>query len=344
MTTDAPIAPGANGSTDRTYFAASDIAVAITSPGGQVDRMERGGRSRASARRGPEFIYGQNRTADTIETAPAAKPRRRSGRRMALAGAAVVLASATVVANVALMELKADLGRQRHGLSALDEREIAAAQSVDELLQRSQAADARSGTLSAEVGGLKTAVSSQLDPVAVARQVQPSVVMINTPRGEGSGFVISSQGGTSTIVTAYHVVADVWASDARLVRVTQGPARFEGTVVRVNEQEDLALLTVPSKLPALAVATAPPAVGDPVVVAGAPFGFQGTVTSGIVSALRPLDGKSYIQFSAPTNPGNSGGPVVDRSGRVLGIVRLGGDPGMAFAIPASRVCAGLPVC
>lgn len=72
------------------------------------------------------------------------------------------------------------------------------------------------------------------------------------------------------------------------------------------------------------------------------------MTSGIVSQLRSFGGTPFIQISAPTSPGNSGGPVVDRSGKVLGVVTMKdvapGTEGLTFAISISRVCASLAAC
>ena len=81
-----------------------------------------------------------------------------------------------------------------------------------------------------------------------------------------------------------------------------------------------------------------PDVGTAVLVFGSPEGLEGTVTTGIVSAIR--DG--FIQFSAPVSPGNSGGPVVDYLGHVIGMTESKivdqGAEGLSFAIPSSRVC------
>jgi S1-C subfamily serine protease len=84
------------------------------------------------------------------------------------------------------------------------------------------------------------------------------------------------------------------------------------------------------------------------MVVGAPLGLDATVTNGIVSALRTQDGHQYLQFSAPISPGNSGGPVVDSHGRVVGIAvsKYVGDnaEGLSFAVPVAKLCSGLNVC
>ena len=95
-------------------------------------------------------------------------------------------------------------------------------------------------------------------------------------------------------------------------------------------------------------AAAAPKIGDSVLVVGAPLGLEDTVTSGIVSARRTENGHDYLQFSAPISPGNSGGPVVDDQGRVIGtaVAKFVGDDaeGLALAVPVAHVCDGLHAC
>jgi putative serine protease PepD len=85
-------------------------------------------------------------------------------------------------------------------------------------------------------------------------------------------------------------------------------------------------------------------VGDSVLVLGAPLGLGGSVSNGIVSAFR--DG--YIQFSAPIAPGNSGGPLVNLHGQVIGVARsklvAQGAEGLSFAIPIAIVCTSVSAC
>ena len=105
----------------------------------------------------------------------------------------------------------------------------------------------------------------------------------------------------------------------------------------------VAAAPVPVVLPVLPKGP-PPSVGDPVLAVGSPLGLGNSVSSGIVSAFH--DG--IIQFSAPISPGNSGGPVVDRTGRVVGVARskLVGDgaEGLSFAIPIALVCSTVATC
>lgn len=156
-------------------------------------------------------------------------------------------------------------------------------------------------------------------------------------RGEGSGFIVGSDG---TILTNAHVVED--ATDVT-VRLTDR-REFKARVVGVDARTDIAVLKIDGKdLPTVKVGN-PSALrpGEWVVAIGSPFGFDNSVTAGIVSATaRSLpDGQytPFIQTDAAVNPGNSGGPLFNMAGEVVGInaqiySRTGGFMGISFAIP-----------
>ncbi len=156
-------------------------------------------------------------------------------------------------------------------------------------------------------------------------------------RGEGSGFIISSDG---IVLTNAHVVAD--ASNVT-VRLTDG-REFEAKVVGVDKKTDMAVLRIDAKnLPTVRIGD-PSAtrVGEWVVAIGSPYGFENSVTAGIVSAKsRALPDENYVPFiqtDAAVNPGNSGGPLFNLAGEVIGInsqiySRTGGYQGLSFAIP-----------
>ncbi|WP_461023383.1 S1C family serine protease [Thalassiella azotivora] len=197
------------------------------------------------------------------------------------------------------------------------------------------------------------------DSVAgVAADVLPSVVSIETRgatgQGTGSGFVIREDG---YVLTNSHVVSGV-ADGGRIVVVFSDGSQEEAEVVGATSAYDLAVLRVDrSGLPELELAdSSTVVVGDPVIAIGAPLGLEGTVTTGIVSALnRPVaagDGQesafiNAIQTDAAINPGNSGGPLVDVRGRVIGVNSAiarapgnlgpsGGNIGLGFAIPGEQ--------
>ncbi|MBR8121535.1 trypsin-like peptidase domain-containing protein, partial [Burkholderia multivorans] len=155
--------------------------------------------------------------------------------------------------------------------------------------------------------------------------------------GSGSGFIVSPDGA---ILTSAHVIGD--ATDAT-VRLANG-REFRATVVAVDPQSDVAVLRIDgARLPYVPIADATRVrAGEPVMTIGAPDGAGNTVTAGIVSATprRLPDGSAFpfLQTDIAVNPDNSGGPVFDRAGNVVGIamqVYTGADryASLTFAIP-----------
>ena len=156
-------------------------------------------------------------------------------------------------------------------------------------------------------------------------------------QGVGSGFIVSADG---TILTNAHVVQN--ASEVT-VRLTDR-REFKAKVVGVDPQTDVAVLEIDAKnLPVVKLGSSKDLrVGDWVVAIGSPYGFESTVTSGIVSAKsRALPDGTYVPFiqtDVAVNPGNSGGPLFNLKGEVIGInaqiySRTGGYQGLSFAIP-----------
>jgi S1-C subfamily serine protease len=186
----------------------------------------------------------------------------------------------------------------------------------------------------------------------VVRQVLPSVVLISTGEGLGSGVVLDRSGN---IVTNAHVAGE--ATDFK-VQVPGDPAPRTASLVGSYPPDDLAVIRVddPAGLqPAKFGDSAKAQAGDVVLAVGNPLGLSGSVTSGIISATGRVvaepasDGKpgatlpDAIQTSAPINPGNSGGALVTTAGEVIGIPTLtaagaqGGAQvqGIGFAIPSN---------
>ena len=170
----------------------------------------------------------------------------------------------------------------------------------------------------------------------------PGFAIPDMPRSEGvgSGFIVDASG---LIVTSHHVVK---GADAVTVTLQDG-RKLEAEVVGVDPKTDLALIEVDvgESLPVVEFGDSDRTrVGDWVVAVGNPFGLGGTVTAGIVSGRGrdigsgPYD--DFLQIDAPINRGNSGGPLFDRSGRVVGVNTAifsptGGNVGIGFAIPAN---------
>jgi len=180
--------------------------------------------------------------------------------------------------------------------------------------------------------------------IGVVERVAPAVIGVQGARGEasrgsGSGFMISPDGFA---LTNSHVVQ----GRRRLTASTADGDRLDAELVGDDPATDLALLRLAARdLPCVEFGDSDTLrVGQLVVAMGDPFGLQSTVSTGVVSALgRSMRGgsgrliESVIQHSAPLNPGNSGGPLVDSRGRVVGIntAVIAMAQGLGFAVPAN---------
>src|SRR4029077_4364023 len=205
--------------------------------------------------------------------------------------------------------------------------------------------------------------STTLSVGQIAKNATPGVVEVDSTQGSsnspfpggsesssalGTGFVYDTKGN---IVTNEHVVSGATSVTVKF----QDGSSLKGTVVGPDPRPDLAVVHVnapASKLTPLALAdSSKVAVGDGVVAIGNPFGLDGTVTSGIVSAVgreiaspddTPIEGA--IQTDAAINHGNSGGPLLNLRGKVIGVTsqiqsESGGNDGVGFAIPSNTVRA-----
>lgn len=148
-----------------------------------------------------------------------------------------------------------------------------------------------------------------------------SVAAIFAGEGMGTGFLISKEG---YLLTNNHVV-----SGAKYVKVRWSDgAEAVGEVIRSDRRRDIAIVKAdPAQRQALALRTSGAALGEPVYAIGTPLDakFQGSVTKGIVSATRTYEGLPYIQSDVTVNHGNSGGPLLDESGAVIGVTVSGYD-------------------
>ena len=161
-----------------------------------------------------------------------------------------------------------------------------------------------------------------------------SVAVIFAGDGSGSGFLISDEG---YLLTNRHVVG---GSKYVKVKWSDGDETL-GEVVRSNARRDVALVKVEARgRSALVLRSGPVRQGEPVYAIGSPLGeaLQNTMTRGIVSATRVIDGQPIIQSDVAVTHGNSGGPLLDEKGRVIGMTESGmapaGSPiGLNFFIP-----------
>jgi S1-C subfamily serine protease len=231
------------------------------------------------------------------------------------------------------------------------------------------------GPMTSEAGGVATgpldlttaAAAPAFDTeeqqnIAVYKKALPSVVNITSTamafdffygpvpqQGQGSGFVLNKDG---LILTNNHVI-----DNAQRVEVTlSDKKKYKATVLTVDKGHDLALIkinNVPDLVPATLAESTGLMVGQRVYAIGNPFGLSGTMTRGIVSAIRSIRGsdnnpiEDAIQTDAAVNPGNSGGPLLNSKGEVIGITTMiasnGADQssGIGFAIPINTAKAVL---
>lgn len=174
---------------------------------------------------------------------------------------------------------------------------------------------------------------------AVYQNVLPSIVTLYVKNKDGtsdlgSGFMAIRPG---MAVTAWHVAKDA----KRVVACFSDGKTYEVPgLVSKDEKRDIALLSlnVPGHT-ILSIARNPPAVGSQAYVIGAPKRLEFSITDGLVSQLQNLGGSDYIQFSCPTSPGNSGGPLVNGSSEVVGVVdkQLSEGQNLSFAVPVSAL-------
>ncbi len=154
----------------------------------------------------------------------------------------------------------------------------------------------------------------------------------------GSGFLISSDG---KVATNLHVIREMKTGGVQL----QSGELFDSfSVLAFDERKDLAIVQIAGfDLPAIELGNSNEVrPGEPVIAIGSPRGLQGTVTSGVVSAVRDDPGAAgykVIQTDAASNPGNSGGPLINGKGQVIGVVtaKLRGSDGLNFAVPVNYV-------
>jgi len=214
--------------------------------------------------------------------------------------------------------------------------------------------------------------AEELSNISVYKKALPSVVNITATsvaynffygvvpqQGQGSGFILNKEG---QILTNYHVISN---GDQRLARntevevTTSDKHHYKANVMATDRHHDLALLQIKGAqnlVPAVLASSHDLAVGQKVYAIGNPFGLNGTMTTGSISALRSIHGptgdpiENAIQTDAAINPGNSGGPLLNSRGEVIGITSLiatnpnqGVDQsaGIGFAIPIDTAKAVL---
>jgi S1-C subfamily serine protease len=231
----------------------------------------------------------------------------------------------------------------QHTAAALDHERGMRDAALRKVRERLAALEARNASLSGRVGSTEQALRRRDGgTAALARRVLRSVFTVETNRGLGTGFVAWRDADGTYILTANHVVDGQLVGNVSLSRAG---GSWTGEVISQDEQNDLAVV----RLDAHPAGAEPlwqkpsrrrPRVGDQLVLVGSPFGLAGTVTTGVVSRVT----KKLVQTDAAANPGNSGGPAVDRQGHIVGVLVAGGGENINFAIRIDRACVKLRAC
>ena len=192
---------------------------------------------------------------------------------------------------------------------------------------------------------LLTPVNAAEDTVRLVKNVKPAVVLIQTfdansrPIGSGSGFFINNKGH---IITNHHVIEGAYSATVKTSSGREYPV--EGIIAKDIEADIVKLLVnIPdSNIVPLKLSTAIPSEGEDVIVIGNPLGFESTVSTGIISAVRdiPAFGK-ILQITAPISPGSSGSPILNTKGEVIGVATFIATKGqnLNFAVPSEKILA-----
>jgi S1-C subfamily serine protease len=214
---------------------------------------------------------------------------------------------------------------------------------VGKLSQRLAALESRNATLSGRLGSAEKTLKRRETGIApLAKRVLRSVFTVETESGLGSGFVGWTDGGASYLVTANHVVEGQLGTG---VKISRKGGQWTGEIAGTDRKHDLAVIRIegqPAGAAPLwqAARRTLPKTGDQLLLVGSPYGLYGTVTTGIVSRVS----WKVIQTDAAANPGNSGGPALDKHGHVVGVLVAGGGENLNFAIPIRQICLKLRSC
>ena len=181
-----------------------------------------------------------------------------------------------------------------------------------------------------------TSISSVMASTVVVNKVFPATVLIATEdkngqlQSLGSGFLVSP----NVIATNFHVIENSHGGYVKLVNKDE-VYEIDG-VVGYSIEYDLALIKIGDNSGTPLTLKSPVVnIGQKIFAIGNPLGLEGTISDGIISGLRDYEGLSLLQISAPISPGNSGGPVVDENGEVIGVATYTFSEGqnLNFAVP-----------
>lgn len=205
---------------------------------------------------------------------------------------------------------------------------------TESVSKTNEALNRTASSFSSQIGSLKASTSADFS--GVIENAVPGVVTIKTDISQGTGFIITDSG---YIVTNYHVMQNAKAATI----ITSDNKNHQVSYLGYDSNLDIALLKISGNYGSLNLANSDKVqVGEKVIAIGNPLGLQFSVSEGIVSAIH-REGqngiKGYIQTDAALNPGNSGGPLINKEGKVIGInnFKLGGGENLGFALESNYI-------
>lgn len=206
--------------------------------------------------------------------------------------------------------------------------------SSSKINQLSESLKSTQSSLSSQLAEMKASTSSDFS--GIIENSIPSVVTIITDVSQGTGFIINKNG---YIVTNAHVLSGAHYAKA----TTSAQKTYNSDLIGYDLIMDIALLQIPGNYDALILGNSDEIkIGEKVIAIGNPLGLQFSATEGIVSAVNRV-GKNnlpaYIQTDVALNPGNSGGPLIDTDGKVIGInnFKIGGSENIGFALESNYI-------
>ena len=190
------------------------------------------------------------------------------------------------------------------------------------------------GSIDKEVSSIKASTSSDFS--GIIEDAIKSVVTVRTDVSQGTGFIITDDG---YIVTNAHVLSG--ASEVNIITFDQG--NFEADFIGFDSEMDLALLKIPGDYNSIELADSDDIqIGEKVIAIGNPLGLQFSVSEGIVSGIHRVGSnglEAYVQTDAALNSGNSGGPLIDKEGEVIGInnFKIKSGENLGFALESNYI-------
>ena len=232
--------------------------------------------------------------------------------------------------------LSKDIAETQNNINTLTENLI---QTKDNLKETIGKLDVKIGSFDEEIDLLKASVGEDFS--GIVEDSIKSVVTIRTNVGQGAGFIITNEG---YIVTNAHVLADEQGRlTSDIKAVTHEQKIIDANFIGFDGELDIALLKISGDYNELILGDSEDIqIGEKVIAIGNPLGLQFSVSQGIVSAVhRPGINKieAYIQTDAALNPGNSGGPLINTQGKVIGInnFKRGSGENLGFALESNYI-------